>query len=103
MLKSYNDPFDAILALQHALESRRESDWMAGGTAGVGGYPPINVFQQRDDVVAFIELPGIDKADLQIEAKDNAIRISGVKAVTYEQQGSLHRRERLSGRFDRTL
>ncbi len=103
MLTNFSDPFATLLALQRALESRLESDWMGGGTAGVGGYPPINIFQQGDDFVAVIELPGIDKNDLQIEAKEKTIRLSGRKTVKYDEKASVHRRERLSGAFDRTI
>ena len=103
MLPNFSDPFEAMLALQRAVESRRESDWMGDGTGGIGGYPPINIFQQSDDFVAVIELPGIDKNELNIEAKDRTVRISGKKSVSYDQKSSVHRRERLSGMFDRTI
>ena len=76
---------------------------MSGATTGSGSYPLINIFQQGDDFVAIIELPGIDKSDLQIEAKENTIRICGKKAVSYDRNVSAHRRERLSGSFDRTI
>jgi HSP20 family protein len=36
-------------------------------------------------------------------AKDNSLRISGKKIISYRDGASLHRRERLSGTFDRTL
>jgi HSP20 family protein len=102
-MPGFSDPFSAILALQRALESSFGNDWMGGGTAGTGAYPPINIFKQGDDFVAVIELPGIDKRDLAIEAKENTIRISGKKALMYEENVSIHRRERLSGVFDRTI
>ena len=76
---------------------------MGASTAGAGSYPPINIFQQKDDFVAVIELPGVDKDDLQIEAKENAVRISGRKSPQYDDKASVHRRERLFGVFDRTL
>jgi HSP20 family protein len=61
------------------------------------------VFQQGDNLVAIIELAGVNKSDLEIQAKDNTIRISGKKSVAYPEKVSLHRRERLAGTFDRTL
>lgn len=103
MLSSYDDPFAAMMALQRALESRLDSGWMGDGTAAGGGYPPINIFQQGDDFVALVELPGIDKADLHVEAKEDTIRVSGNKVVAYDQKASLHRRERSYGDFDRTI
>jgi HSP20 family protein len=103
MISTFSDPFDALFSLQRALDSRLESDWLRGATAGMGAYPPINVFQQGHDLVAILELPGINKSDLEIQAKDNTIRVSGKKEITYSDGVSVHRRERLAGSFDRTL
>ena len=103
MLTSFDYPFEALLGIQRALEARRASDWMGAATTGMGTFPPINVFQKGDDLLAVIELPGIDKKDLNIEAKENTIRISGRKIVAYAQAASVHRRERVSGTFDRTI
>jgi len=103
MSLTFGDPFDVLVGLQRALEARRASDWLRDATTSMGPYPPINVFQQGDDFVAIIELPGIDKSDLQIEAKENTIRLRGKKAVSYDRNVSVHRRERLSGSFDRTI
>jgi HSP20 family protein len=96
-------PIDALFDLQRALEARLDSDWLHGTTAGTGAFPPINVFQQGDNLVAILEVPGVDKAALDIQIKGNGIRISGKKAITYPEGVSLHRRERLTGSFDRTL
>jgi len=103
MFDGFRDPFEALLRLQRALDARIASDWMGRGTAAIGSFPPINMFQKGDDYVAIIELPGIDKNDLEIEAKENTIRICGKKTVAYGEQASVHRRERISGVFDRTL
>jgi HSP20 family protein len=100
---SFNSPFDALYMLQRALDAQRESDWFGSGTAGTGAFPPINIFQQGDDFVAIVELPGVDKVDLQIEAKESTIRISGRKDVGFETSASVHRRERTSGSFNRTF
>jgi len=96
-------PLDALFDLQRALEARLDSNWLDGSTAGTGAFPPINVFQQGDNLLAVLEVPGVDKSDLQIQAKGNAIRISGKKAISYPEGVSVHRRERSAGRFDRTL
>ena len=103
MIMGYADPFETLFAFQRALESRLASDWLGTTTASMGTYPPVNVFQQGDDLVAIVELPGVQKEDLNIQAKANTIRIAGRKAIDYPENVSLHRRERLSGVFDRTL
>jgi len=99
----YNDPFSALSALQRALESRISSSWMGMGTSGAGGYPPINIFQQGDSYIAIIELPGIDRSKLNVEAKENTVRIFGTKTPDLPKEGSVHRRERSFGAFDRTI
>jgi HSP20 family protein len=103
MAFTYTDPFDALFTLQRALDAHLTSDWLGGGTAGAGGFPPINVFQKGDDFVAVVELPGVDKNDLQIEARENTIRIAGKKAIKYDDGASIHRRERIAGTFDRSF
>jgi HSP20 family protein len=103
MVMGYADPFETLFAFQRALENRLSSDWLGTTTAGTGSYPLINVFQQGDDLVAIVELPGVNKEDLNIQAKENTIRIAGRKEIDYGENVSLHRRERLSGVFDRTL
>ena len=103
MIMGYADPFETLFAFQRALENRLASDWLGTTTASMGTYPPVNVFQQDDDLVAIVELPGVNKEDLNIQAKENTIRIAGRKAIDYPDNVSLHRQERLSGVFDRTL
>lgn len=103
MAFAYTDPFETLFALQRALDAQRESDWLGAGTAGAGAFPPINVFQKGDDYVAVVELPGVDKVDLQVEARENTIRIAGKKTVKYEDGSSIHRRERIAGTFDRSF
>src|SRR4026208_1807907 len=102
MIMRYADPFDTLFAFQQALENRQLSDWLGSSTAGMGSYPPINVFQQGDDLVAIIELPGVNKADINIQAKEDTIRIAGRKSIDYPGDGSLHRPPRPCGSWHRT-
>jgi len=99
----FGDPFDTLSSLQQALDSFRSSGWLASGPSGGGSYPPMNVFRKGDDFIIITEVPGIKKSDLQVQVKGNTIRLSGAKAVTYPDKAGVHRRERLSGRFDRAL
>jgi HSP20 family protein len=103
MISAFGDPFDALLNLQQEMEARRTSDWFQDMTTSRGPFPPINVFQQGENILAIVELPGIDKKDLQVQTKDNTIRISGKKKADYPEGVSVHRSERVFGEFDRTL
>jgi HSP20 family protein len=103
MITMFADPFDALFNLQRALDAQLASEWLRDATTSRGPFPPINVFEQGHDILAIVELPGVDKDKLQIEAKENTIRISGTKAADYEDGASVHRRERDFGQFDRTI
>jgi HSP20 family protein len=97
------DPFETLFRLQQTLDTFRQSDWLESSLSGTGAYPPLNVFRKGDDFVIVTELPGVKKSDLEIQVKDNAIRIAGAKSVDYPEKAGLHRRERSSGRFDRAV
>ena len=99
----FSSPFDTLLGLQQALDAFRTSNWLDAGPSGGGAYPPLNVFRKGEDFVVLAEVPGVRKADLELQVKGNTIRISGSKVVSYPEQAGLHRRERLSGRFDRVV
>ena len=103
MAMMYSDPFDALFQFQQAIDHLRASDWLEEGPSGGGTYPPLNVFRKGHDVVIIIEVPGVRKSDLNIEAKGNAIRIAGRKSVYHGEHASLHRVERRGGSFDRTI
>jgi HSP20 family protein len=103
MAVSFADPFDALVRLQRALDQRLDSDWLEDVTTGTGAFPPINVFQQGTDFAAIIEMPGVRKEELRLEARGSTIRISGKKSVEYGENASMHRRERVAGSFDRTI
>ena len=103
MVSSFISPFDALFTLQRTLDANLASGWLGAGTAGPGSFPPINVFQKGDDFVAVVELPGVDKGSLEIEAKENTIRIAGRKTIKYDENASVHRCERVMGSFDRTI
>ncbi|HEY4043415.1 MAG TPA: Hsp20/alpha crystallin family protein [Rhodopila sp.] len=99
----FPDPFNTLLGLQQALEAFRTSGWLQSSTSGGGSYPPINVFRKNDDFVLIAEVPGITKSDLDVQVKGRTIRLAGTKSINFPDKASVHRRERLSGRFDRSL
>jgi HSP20 family protein len=99
----FPDPFDTLLNLQKAMDTFRASGWLGAGPSGSGSYPPMNVFRKGDDFVMIAEVPGVKKADLDIQVKGNTVRLAGTKSVTFPEKASVHRRERLAGRFDRAM
>lgn len=99
----YSDPFESLLQLQQAFDSLRTSSWLGTSTSAAGGFPPLNVFSKGDDIVIVAEAPGLKKEELDIQVKGRTIQITGAKTVSYGEGASLHRRERTTGRFSRSL
>nr|VFK01308.1 MAG: HSP20 family protein [Candidatus Kentron sp. H]VFK01325.1 MAG: HSP20 family protein [Candidatus Kentron sp. H]VFK04939.1 MAG: HSP20 family protein [Candidatus Kentron sp. H] len=99
----YSNPLDSLLNLQRELEGSLFSDWFGIGTTSRGAFPPINVFRKNGEFVVITELPGAKKADLHIEVHRNQLRIAGKRDVVYQEGASIHRAERKSKSFDRTI
>ena len=97
------DPFSALYDFQQELDSTRSSDWLEHRTSGSGSFPAVNVFSQNDDCVIITEIPGVKKSEIDVNVKGKQVRISGKKEISYGDNVSVHRRERESGNFDRTL
>ena len=69
-----------------------------------GGYPPLNVWQDADNLYAEAELPGIDLGDLEIFVTGgDQLSIKGERKPIDSQEGVWLRRERPFGRFARLL
>ena len=103
MTNSYFSPLSGLLALQRALDGARAGTLLHAGTSGSGTFPPINVFQDKGDYIVVSEIPGVAKKDIDVQVHRNRIRLTGSKNVDYGPDVSIHRRERKSGAFDRTI
>ena len=99
----FPDPFGTLVDLQKALDVFRQSDWLQSSPSAGGSYPPLNIFRKGDGFSLVAEVPGIKRSDLEIQVKGRTIRLSGSKSVQYPENASVHRRERLQGRFDRSI
>lgn len=67
-------------------------------------YPPVNVWQDADNVYAEAELPGLQLNDLEIYVTGgDQLLIQGERKPLADPKGTWHRRERGFGRFSRTV
>lgn len=104
MVIRMRDPFETLLAVQRAMDNAMRNDWFGSLTGGRGSYPPVNAFRRGDDYVLTMEMAGVKKEDLQIEVRGDTVRVHGKKAVDHGGgEKSVHRRERATGQFDRTV
>lgn len=69
-----------------------------------GWSPALDVYEEKDQYVARVELPGMKKEDIELSLHDGALSISGErKFEEKEGSGELQRSERYFGRFQRTV
>jgi len=82
---------------------RREGN---GGRSGYGRrwIPAMDLVETEGDLVLRADLPGLNRDDIEIEVKDNALTVSGERKADHEEKGEgFYRVERAFGRFSRSL
>ena len=67
-------------------------------------FPAVNVSESEQQYTVYVELPGMDIKDIDIELMGNQLSISGERKWEDEKKGKeYHRVESQYGRFSRTL
>jgi HSP20 family protein len=96
-------PFERLYALQ------REMDRTFGQTETMesGSFvPPMDVVETNDEVLCYLEVPGISRDDLEIRAEGNVLIVSGEKKLQVQsgqKEGGFRSVERRYGRFERSF
>ena len=67
---------------------------------GADWYPAADIYESAAEYTVAVDLPGIDRATLDISIDDNRLTIRGTRAVPDTSQ---QRRERPEGKFLRTF
>jgi HSP20 family protein len=93
-----------IPALQRELERFLRNPAYTLGLSGYGAYPPINVFNDKEDVVIVAEVAGLDPSQIQINIQGRTLTVSGErKPREADASAGFHRRERSFGAFSRSI
>jgi HSP20 family protein len=82
--------------------SRLMHDFFGDGTPATMAMAPIDIEETNDAYVVDIELPGVRREDVDIELRDNQLRITG-EIRERERKGLLRRRERRVGQFEHAV
>lgn len=69
------------------------------------GNPSVDVYETENEVVAACDLPGLEKKeDVSIDIENNILSISGsINRVNEIKEERMHRQERFTGRFQRSV
>lgn len=68
-----------------------------------GSFPSINVYDQEDKTVLVAEIPGVDPDALEVTVVNDTVTLKGNRPNGAEEDQKVHRRERGTGAFSRTL
>jgi HSP20 family protein len=100
-------PFDQLMNLRKELNRLVDSPFpdLAHGTEFFNGWvPPLDLFEDKESLVARIELPGMKKEDIDISLLDGTLTVSGDRKETQNSgPAEEHRSERFHGRFSRSM
>jgi HSP20 family protein len=92
-----------INRLQNEID-RVFGDRNGGSTFGVRAYPPINMWEDDDNLYVESEVPGMDLEAFEIFVNDsNQLTLQGERKKPVEENAKFHREERNFGRFSRVL
>ncbi len=75
------------------------------GTQFLGGWlPPVDIYEDKDNLTVKAEMPGMKKDDIGISLHDGYLTLSGERKQEHQYEGAdPSRSERLLGRFQRTV
>ena len=66
--------------------------------------PPVDIYENENDIVLKAELPGIDPKDVEVRVEDNTLYLKGERKFEKEvKDESYHRIERSYGSFARSF
>jgi HSP20 family protein len=102
------DPFRDLMSIQGELNRLfgRTYAGMDSDQAGPAGswMPPLDIFEQKDQYVVNLELPGIDPNDVEVSVEDSTLVVRGERQFYRDvDEESFHRVERRFGAFSRSL
>ncbi len=67
-------------------------------------YPVVDIFNEKDNVVLNVELPGVKKEDISINIEDRVLTIKGERKFENEEKKNHYfRKERSYGSFQRSF
>jgi len=91
------DDLDTLLDLPFWNTSSRQSQLFSGWT------PSLDLYQNNDNIVAVVELPGMRKEDIEISLQDGTLTISGERKEERGTEDGATRTERYTGKFRRSI
>lgn len=105
MKSKSNDPWRNFPFFSSDPEHWFDSKLLTGIRSNPSNYPPINLEVRQEHYDYYVFIPGLDKDKLNITVDKKLLTISGEtpNLIPDSEDVSVHRRERTTGKFARSL
>ena len=91
------DELNSLFELPLTGNSTRQTQLFSGWT------PALDLYQNADNIVAVVELPGMRKEDIEISLHDGTLTIAGERKSGASEEENAERTERVAGKFRRSI
>lgn len=97
--------FDRLSSLRDEVNRLFDFTWPSRDSGLFSGWSPaLDVFDDKDNFVVTVELPGLKKEEINLSLHDGVLTISGErKHERDEKEGGTFRSERYFGKFQRSV
>jgi HSP20 family protein len=93
------DPFRELASFFQSFEPTGKDQLTAGSFV-----PPVDVYEDEQNLILKLEVPGVNEADLNVSVENNTLTIQGERKFEKEEkEENFHRIERRYGSFLRTF
>jgi HSP20 family protein len=93
------DPFRELASFFQSFEPSGKEQLTAGNFV-----PPVDVYEDEQNLVLKLEVPGVDEGDINVSVENNTLTIQGERKFEKEEkEENFHRIERRYGSFLRTF
>ncbi len=96
-LSRLRDELDSLFELPFWSNFGRQTQLFTGWT------PALDLYQNKDSLVAVVELPGMRKEDIEISLHDGTLTIGGERKEENKNGEKAERSERYVGKFRRSI
>ncbi len=80
------------------------SEMTRGSRVFSGWTPALDLYEEKDNLVVKVELPGMKREDIDVSLHEGSLSISGErKSEEKRKDADVYRSERFVGRFQRTV
>ena len=105
LIRFQSTPLYPLAGLSRLPELRNELfDRLFNAPEAKSWVPALDVYEEKDNYVVKVELPGVNKEDVKLSLEQGTLTITGERKSETKQEGTeVHYTERFHGRFQRVI